>query len=262
MNSTAGRHIHSEYDAQVFSWFPGTSANVSAVSPMCSNMTVLQLYTIGDERQKFWRSQEVQKLRDAPLCPDLPPVVFGSPSVPSAVLGGAVDAVDAKCATCFPPSRYFGPASDGTPLEMAAAVQTSLSLLTGVPVAQLPVPSSIKYQLWDSSDANAGVTLWVAGAPWWSITERMRQPKADEFIYLVGESWANSGGQGWVEGALETAERMLTLSKGLQPLSGLSRADVCRMNPLAQQQIPIVGPSPETIAAGSSDDEYYFREPV
>ena len=45
--------------------------------------------------------------------------------------------------------------------------------------------------------------------------KRMRQPFKDEKVYIVGEAY--SGSQGWVEGALTTAEKVLRESFHLEP---------------------------------------------
>lgn len=232
MHSVAGRHVHSEYGSQTFSWFPGTSAAATDVPAACADMTVLHMYDTGNEREKYWRNLQSPFLRDSLKCPDVPASLTGAD-------------LEAACARCFRPAVYYGPSTDGTPVILAEAVQGELAELTGLPLEELPEASRIIYKLWDDSTLDAGVTLWIAGARWWSIQERMRQPSADEAIYLVGESWASPAGQGWVEGALQTSERMLTLSMGIPPLSNISREDICRFNPLALQQLPETGPAPE-----------------
>ena len=53
---------------------------------------------------------------------------------------------------------------------------------------------------------------WKAGYKYNQIMPRMRQPIPDERVYICGSAYSND--QGWVEGALETAELMLTENLG------------------------------------------------
>ena len=74
---------------------------------------------------------------------------------------------------------------------------------------------------------------------WWEVAETALQPLAAEQVHIVGEAFASPDGHGWVNGAVETAERFLVNKMGLAPLAGLTRDDICLMNPFAAQQPPV-----------------------
>lgn len=48
-------------------------------------------------------------------------------------------------------------------------------------------------------------------------------------VYVVGDNFAAMG-QGWAEGALQTAEYMLQEAMGLKPPTWLNRTEYCQAN--------------------------------
>jgi monoamine oxidase len=72
---------------------------------------------------------------------------------------------------------------------------------------QLPPPYSAVYQEWGDDPYGGGWHEWKANYRLDQIMCRMRHPVADQEIYIVGEAYSYE--QGWVEGALNTAESML-----------------------------------------------------
>ena len=147
------------------------------------------------------------------------------------------------CKACASPKLnnggYIGSITDLVSIEMANAVRAQIADVSGAKTIALP--SRIYYRIWDvdSNLASHGVHTWMAtGARWWQISEQLLQPRSSEAVHIVGEAFSSPSGQGWIAGALETVERMLTLKVGLPPLSGLTREDICIMNPFSDTQLP------------------------
>ncbi len=82
----------------------------------------------------------------------------------------------------------------------------------------------------------AAIHEWQIPAEFHDLSEYSLQPKKQEDIFIVGESFSMPDKQGWVEGACKTAERMLVLKRGIKRLQGTSRQDFCRTNPFAMTQ--------------------------
>ena len=82
---------------------------------------------------------------------------------------------------------------------------------------------------------------------------RMRHPVADQEIYIVGEAYSYE--QGWVEGALNTAESMLEqffgLSKPAWLLQDPAFAKILQDNP-DYNFLPTTCPAPELNNTGNS----------
>ncbi|MFC3030969.1 flavin monoamine oxidase family protein [Pseudoalteromonas fenneropenaei] len=72
---------------------------------------------------------------------------------------------------------------------------------------ELPMPYSAVYQQWSDDPFGGGWHEWKANYRLDEIMCRMRHPVADEQIFIVGEAYSYE--QGWVEGALNTAESTL-----------------------------------------------------
>ena len=152
------------------------------------------------------------------------------------------------CKACASPKLsnggYIGSITDLASMEMANAVRTQMADVSGAKSYEdIAMPSRIYYRIWDvdSNLASHGVHTWMAtGARWWQVSEKLLQPRESEAVHIVGETFSSPSGQGWIAGALETVERMLTLKLGLPPLTGLTREDICIMNPFSDSQLPKV----------------------
>nr|BEJ54705.1 L-Arginine oxidase [synthetic construct] len=72
---------------------------------------------------------------------------------------------------------------------------------------ELPAPYSAVYHAWDADPFGGGWHEWKANYRLDLIIQRMRHPVQEQEVYIVGEAY--SYGQGWVEGALTTAESTL-----------------------------------------------------
>lgn len=77
----------------------------------------------------------------------------------------------------------------------------------------VPAPYSAAYHDWSADPYGAGWHAWKAGVRFWEVMPRIRKPLADESVYICGEAYSIN--QGWVEGALQTAELMLEEHFGL-----------------------------------------------
>jgi hypothetical protein len=85
----------------------------------------------------------------------------------------------------------------------------------------LPEPYTAMYHDWTDEPFGAGWHAWKAGFKYWEIMPRMRKPLESENVYICGEAYSNN--QGWVEGALQTAELMLEEHFGLKRPDWLPR---------------------------------------
>jgi hypothetical protein len=126
---------------------------------------------------RWWRSRD----------PAPPPVAGGSPSL---VAGGAL-----RRGAC------------GT---MVAEVQRQIALAHGM--ARVPEPSWVLYQDWTRDPFGAGWHAWKPGVRFWEVMPALRCPSGEE-VGICGEAYSLR--QGWVEGALQSAELMLQERFGL-----------------------------------------------
>jgi len=81
----------------------------------------------------------------------------------------------------------------------------------------LPDPYAALYHDWSGDPYGGGWHKWKPGVRFDRLMKTMRCPVPDEAIHVCGEAYSNY--QGWVEGALQTAELML------EEHFGLSRPD-------------------------------------
>jgi monoamine oxidase len=94
---------------------------------------------------------------------------------------------------------------------------------------EIDAPYAAVYHTWNEDPYGGGWHEWKAHYRLDQIMCRMRKPVADEDIHIVGEAY--SYGQGWVEGALDTAESTLQDFFGLESPSWLSKDYSLMPNP-------------------------------
>ncbi|MFP2927735.1 flavin monoamine oxidase family protein [Pyxidicoccus sp. 3LG] len=94
--------------------------------------------------------------------------------------------------------------------QMVAAAQEQVREVHGLKF--VPEPYTAVYHDWSADPYGAGWHAWKAGFKFWEIMPYMRGIP-DEKVHICGEAY--SIGQGWVEGALQTAELMLKEHFGL-----------------------------------------------
>lgn len=92
---------------------------------------------------------------------------------------------------------------------------------------ELPMPYSAVYHTWNEDPYGGGWHEWKANYRLDEVMCRMRKPVDDLDIHIVGEAY--SYGQGWVEGALDTAESMLEDFFGLKPPTWLHPSNYALM---------------------------------
>lgn len=91
------------------------------------------------------------------------------------------------------------------PERMVDEVQRQMLELHGLRSA--PQPFTAAYRDWGEDPYGGGVNFWKINAKSWEVIPAIARPRAELPVYVCGEAYSN--GQGWVEGALETAELVL-----------------------------------------------------
>jgi len=94
---------------------------------------------------------------------------------------------------------------------------------------EIPMPYSAVYHSWNEDPYGGGWHEWKANYRLDEIMCRMRKPVKEQDIYIVGEAY--SYGQGWVEGALDTAESTLQDFFGLKRPEWLKKSYALLPNP-------------------------------
>lgn len=100
------------------------------------------------------------------------------------------------------------------PREMVAAVHQQLLLMHGIDGANIELPRAA-FKDWNDEPFGGAVHLWKKGVKSWELAERMLQPIPDVPCYVCGEAYSMK--QTWVEGALESADRLLHKLNGVAP---------------------------------------------
>ena len=71
----------------------------------------------------------------------------------------------------------------------------------------LVAPYSVVCQDWSADPFGGGWHFWKIGENSFQTAERIRKPFSDVPLYVCGEAWCDQ--QGWVEGAIETVDKLL-----------------------------------------------------
>jgi monoamine oxidase len=108
------------------------------------------------------------------------------------------------------PSQGDVPADIVASRTMVEAARQQLANLHGMDV---PAPTWAGYIDWSRDPFGGGVHSWNVGARMWDVAPYMRRPVPGAEVFICGEAW--SVAQGWVEGALQTAEHVLQDHLGL-----------------------------------------------
>jgi monoamine oxidase len=110
------------------------------------------------------------------------------------------------------PNRFMSTSDDKLPWHqykapkaMVDEMQRQLIELHGLRFA--PEPYAAAFQDWGDDPYGGGVNFWNIHAKSWEVIPRIVKPKPNVPVYICGEAYSN--GQGWVEGALQTAELVL-----------------------------------------------------
>ena len=96
--------------------------------------------------------------------------------------------------------------------QMVKRATQQLQEVHGIP--NLPKPYAAVFKNWADKPYGGGWHTWNIGVNSAKVMEKVRKPHHDYKVYICGESYSDS--QGWVEGALQTSERMLREHFGLK----------------------------------------------
>jgi hypothetical protein len=103
------------------------------------------------------------------------------------------------------------------PHDMVMEVQRELTEMHNFPV---PAPAAAIYHNWVEDPIGAGWYFWNPHVRSWEVAPRIRQPMPGYPVYVCGSCYSEN--QGWVEGALNTAEMTLESMFGLPRPSWVS----------------------------------------
>jgi monoamine oxidase len=116
------------------------------------------------------------------------------------------------------PPPHLHKASEG----MLSHAKSQLALLHEIPEDEIPDPVVGAFGDWGRDPFGGGWNFWNARVNVEDTMTRIKTPLGpDAGVYIVGDSY--SGEQGWVEGALTTAEATLQRHLGLAPPSWLPK---------------------------------------
>ncbi|WP_077008983.1 flavin monoamine oxidase family protein [Saccharothrix sp. ALI-22-I] len=101
------------------------------------------------------------------------------------------------------------------PEAMIDHARRQLARLHGIPVEQVPQPLFGAYADWSLDPFGGGWNFWEPQANPQEVMPAVRRPLPEANLYIAGEAY--SGVQGWVEGALTTAEKVLQDGFKLEP---------------------------------------------
>lgn len=93
----------------------------------------------------------------------------------------------------------------GVTQKMVDAAQRQIRVLHDLQT--VPEPYTAVYHEWAGDPYGGGWHAWKAGFKFNEVMKQIRQPLPDERVFICGEAYSND--QGWVEGALQTAEHVL-----------------------------------------------------
>ena len=102
-------------------------------------------------------------------------------------------------------SRSLGNWNDyPCPKPLIAEMVRELSLLHDFAV---PQPYAAAFKDWSDDPFGGGVNFWNIHERSWEVIPHMIRPNQEVPVYICGEAYSDT--QGWVEGALRTAEKVL-----------------------------------------------------
>jgi monoamine oxidase len=184
-----------------------------------TDLPVRQVYYFGTEAEQenglpFLNSLLMASYNDISTVPFWKGLEIGDPFKghrPSCLEPGVTDVI---------PKMEF-PATD----EMVTVANSQVAKVHALP--EIDPPYSAVYHTWNEDPYGGGWHEWKANYRLDEVMCRMRKPVDAEDIYIVGEAY--SYGQGWVEGALDTAESMVEDFFGLKPPTWLTPAGYALM---------------------------------
>lgn len=91
------------------------------------------------------------------------------------------------------------------PRAMVAEVARQLGMIHGM--SYTPKVRNAAFRDWGDDPFGGGWNSWNIGVQSWKVKKRIIKPFDDRPLYICGEAYSDA--QGWVEGALQTADMML-----------------------------------------------------
>jgi monoamine oxidase len=91
------------------------------------------------------------------------------------------------------------------PRRMVAEVARQLGTIHGLTFT--PLVRNAAFRDWGDDPFGGGWNSWNIGVKSWEVKAKIVKPFADRKLYICGEAYSDA--QGWVEGALQTADMML-----------------------------------------------------
>jgi monoamine oxidase len=101
------------------------------------------------------------------------------------------------------------------PKAMVEEVQRQLQLVHGLGFT--PRPYAAAFKDWGDDPFGGGWNSWNIGVRSWEREKEIQQPVPGINVFICGEAYSRE--QGWVEGALDTADQVLTEYFRLRPLT-------------------------------------------
>jgi len=101
-----------------------------------------------------------------------------------------------------------------------AMIDEATRQLSALHQIEVPRPHTAVYRNWSLDPYGAGWHFWNPHNRSWEVIARVRQPVPGANAYVCGEAY--SANQGWVEGAINTAERVLETHFGVRRPSWVS----------------------------------------
>jgi lysine 2-monooxygenase len=186
-----------------------------------TDLPVRQVYYFGTEGEQkdgypYMNSLLMASYNDISTVPFWKGLEYGEPFKgyrPSCLEPGVKDVV---------PKMEF-PATE----QMVQVANRQVASVHALP--EIPMPYSAVYHTWNEDPYGGGWHEWKANYRLDEIMCRMRKPVHGQDIYIVGEAY--SYGQGWVEGALDTAESALEDFFGLERPAWLKKSYALLPNP-------------------------------
>lgn len=89
--------------------------------------------------------------------------------------------------------------------EMVAEVSRQLGIIHNLPYA--PEVQQAAFRDWGDDPFGGGWNSWNIGVKSWEVKHQIVQPDPAQPLYICGEAYSDA--QGWVEGALQTADYVL-----------------------------------------------------
>lgn len=163
----------------------------------------------------WWQELGIETGRSATDLPVQSCFYFGSePSGASLAMVGysSAEAISFWDAFLAPAGAPGEPTPQVPPPEMLAEVTRQMSTVHGI---EVPHPYWAVLMDWRGMPFGGASHRWAVGARSWEVIPRMRRPLPGLGLHVCGEAWSDC--QGWVEGGLRSAERVLQDELGLEP---------------------------------------------